>query len=223
MRVLIYLVVLLTTVAQAQDYIQDMPIEIIPQQVGQTWSAVGPRTAVPGARVLEAEVGYPRVSVGYWQGVLSGLNVGGRVSFAYGFEGMLRDVAPGFKVQGLLKYRFFEGQQVSFGVTFEPGLFVHSSFVQGTRTGLALPVGVRLGIAASSALAVAISVDAPFWFEIGRYEGWNVPILTGGGVEYFITSQWVVFFKARIGPTLRGGGRATEVTLDASLGAGYRF
>ena len=87
---------------------------------------------------------------------------------------------------------------------------------------LVLPVGLRLGIAASSALTVAVHVDFPMWVEFGQFGGFNFPILSGGGAEYFITSQLAVFAKARIGPTLRTL-RQAEVTFDASLGVAWRF
>ena len=38
------------------------------------------------------------------------------------------------------------------------------------------------------------------WVEFGLFGGFNLPILTGGGVEYFITSQLAAFVRARIGP-----------------------
>ena len=107
-------------------------------------------------------------------------------------------------------------------VTLEPGVLYYASFLQGPRVGLTIPVGLRLGIAASSAIAVAVLVDFPMWVEFGPFGGFNLPILTGGGVEYFLTSQLAVFFRARIGPTIRTS-RPAEVTFESSLGIGYRF
>lgn len=194
-----------------------------PSSSGQPWSVIGARTLAPGANALEAFAGYPSVSVGYLRGVASGINAGARVGFVYGVEGMFREAAPGFKVQGLLRLRLLDSGLVSLGVVFEPGFFYYASFLQGGRAGLTLPVGLRLGIAASSALAVAITVDVPMWVEFGAFGGFNAPILTGGGVEYFITSEFLAFARARIGPTLRTTGRQTEVTFEGSIGIGYRF
>ncbi|MFZ5445030.1 MAG: hypothetical protein ACOZQL_33880 [Myxococcota bacterium] len=214
-RVLPMVVALAAALAFAQD-------EVKPIDAGQTWSAIGARTLVPGSNLLEGAVGYPGLSVGFLRGVLPGLNVGGRAAFVYGVEGVLREWGPGFKAQALLKYRFLDVERVSLGVVFEPGVSVYGSYLQGTRTALVLPVGLRLGIAASSALTVAIHLDFPMWIELGQFGGFNFPILSGGGAEYFITSQLAVFARARIGPTLRTL-RQAEVTFDASLGVAWRF
>lgn len=195
----------------------------VTSESGQPWSVIGARTLAPGANALEAFLGYPSISVGYLRGVASGINAGARVGFVYGVEGMFREAAPGFKVQGLLRLRLLDSGLVSLGLTVEPGFLFYSSFLQGGRAGLTLPVGLRLGIAASSALAVAITVDVPMWVEFGTFGGFNAPILTGGGVEYFITSEFLAFARLRIGPTLRTGGRPTEVTFEGSVGVGYRF
>jgi hypothetical protein len=216
MKHLAWGLLVLSAVAAAQDVKAD------DLNAGQPWSAIGPRTVAPGSNVVEGSVGYPAISASYLRGVAPGLNVGGRLGFVYGVEGMLRESAPGFKAQALLKWRFFDEGRLSLGLTFEPGIFTHRSFLQGDRTALALPVGVRLGIGASSALSIAVLVDFPMWIEFGQFGGFNLPILTGGGAEYFITSQLAVFARARIGPTIRTL-RPAEVTFDASLGVAYRF
>lgn len=216
MKRLLLLVTLLAGVALAEDEAASTT------SAGQAWSAIGARTLTPGSNALEGQVGYPAVSIGFLRGVVPGLNVGGRVAFVYGVEGVLREWGPGFKAQALLKYRFFDADRVSLGVVFEPGLFVHGSYLQGSRVGLALPIGFRLGIAASSALTVAVHIDFPMWVEFGPFGGFNFPILSGGGAEYFITSQLAVFAKVRIGPTLRTL-RPAEVTFDAALGVAWRF
>lgn len=200
----------------------EVKVEAAPEAAGQTWSVVGPKTVAPGANVLEGSAGYPAISAGYLRGVSSGINLGARVGFVYGVEGMFRDAAPGVRVQGVFKLRLLDWGKVSLGLTFDPGVLSYSSFLQGARVGLTFPVGFRLGLAASSALSVAVLVEFPMWVEFGTFGGFNLPVLTGGGVEYFITSQLAAFFRARIGPTIRTG-RPAEVTFDAALGIGYRF
>lgn len=209
---------LLSFAAQAED----ARLEAVGEEGGQPWSVLGPKTLAPGENALEASVGYPAITGGFLRGVASGINVGGRIGFVYGVEGLLREAAPGFKVQGALKLRLLDSGRVSLGVTFEPGLLYHSTFLQGVRVGLTLPIGFRLGIVASSAIAVAVLIDLPMWVELGTFGGFNLPILTGVGAEYFITSHLAVFARARIGPTLRTL-RPTEVTFESSLGVGYRF
>ncbi len=192
----------------------------VPQ--GQAWSALGGKTLAPGSNQLEADLGYPAISASFLRGVLPGFNVGARLGFVYGVEGMVRESGPGFKAQALLKVRLLDNGQVSLGVVFEPGFFSYSSYLQGARVGLALPVGFRLGIAASSALAIGVHVDVPMWVEFGQFGGFNLPILTGGGVEYFITSELAAFARVRVGPTIRTL-RPAEVTFDAAVGVAWRF
>lgn len=189
---------------------------------GQRWSAVGPRTVAQGSNQLEVTAGFPGLSVGYLRGVAPQLNLGVRGSFHYGVEGMIRDLVPGVKLQGLLKVRFFDEGRVSLGLTFEPGLLVHTPYLRSQRLGFAFPVGLRLGIAASSALNVAVTLDLPMWVEFGVYAGFNLPILTGAGVEYFVTSNLAVLFRLRMGPTLRSY-QVAEFTFDGAMGIGYRF
>lgn len=218
MRPLILTVLLVAASARAEE----VKVEVQQEDVGQSWSVVGAKTLAPGGNALEASVGYPAISAGFLRGISPGINVGARVGFGYGVEGMFRETAPGLRLQGLLKLRLLDSGKVSLALTAEPGFLYYSSFLQGARVGLTLPVGLRLGIAASSAIAVALLVDLPMWVEFGLFGGFNLPILTGGGVEYFITSQFAAFFRARIGPTIRTG-RPAEVTFESSLGIGYRF
>lgn len=218
MRALIVSLFVVAASARAEE----VKVEVVQEDVGQAWSVVGAKTLAPGGNALEASVGYPAITAGFLRGVSSGINVGARVGFVYGVEGMFREAAPGFKLQGLLKLRLLDSGRVSLALTAEPGFLYHASFLQGARVGLTIPVGLRLGIAASSAIAVAVLVELPMWVEFGLFGGFNLPILTGGGVEYFITSQLAVFFRARIGPTIRTA-RPAEVTFESSLGIGYRF
>lgn len=218
------LVVLLAGLAHAQDVkVEEVKVQpAVREDSGQAWSAIGGRTLAPGDNLLEASLGYPAISGSYLRGVSPGINVGGRLGFVYGVEGMFREPAPGFKLQGIVKFRLVDSGKVSLAVAIEPGLLYYGSFLQGARVGLTLPVGLRLGIAASSAIAVAVLVELPMWVEFGQFGGFNLPILTGGGVEYFITSQLAAFVRARIGPTIRTL-RPTEVTFDGSVGIAYRF
>jgi hypothetical protein len=214
--------VLLSLVMVGIAHAEEVRVEASREEGGQAWSVVGGKTLAPGGNALEASAGYPAISAGYLRGISSGINLGARVGFVYGVEGMFRESAPGFRLQGAVKVRLLDSGRVSLGVTFEPGVLYYASFLQGARVGLTFPVGLRLGIAASSAIAVAVLVDLPIWVEFGQFGGFNLPVLTGGGVEYFITSQLAAFFRARIGPTIRTG-RPAEVTFESSLGIGYRF
>jgi hypothetical protein len=189
---------------------------------GQRWSVVGGRTVGAGGNAIEAGLGWPGLSVGYSRGVLDSLDLGVRLSFNYGLEGLVTRVVPGAKVQGLLKFRLIDKGAVSLGLTFEPGpLFAVDRFGNGT-VAFALPVGLKLGFAVSSALNLGFTFDVPLWIQFGAGGGANLPLLPGLGLEYFVKSELLLFFRTRMGPTLRPGG-FFELAFDAQLGVGYRF
>lgn len=213
MRWLVIAAVLLSGVAQAQDAVA----------VGQSWSAVGPKTIPAGASALEGTMGWPGLSVGYLYGIASRFNLGARFSFNYGVEGLVRyQVTPGLKLQVLTKFSLVERGRVSFGVTFEPGPLFHFS-TGSTLIGFALPVGFRLGIAPSSALQLAILFELPFWISFGNLASFNLPILTGVGLEYFLQSSVALFFRLRMGPTIFFRGLPAEFTMEGVVGVGWRF
>lgn len=189
---------------------------------GQQWSVVGPRTVAPGGNALELGAGWPGLSVGYLRGIASGLNLGARLSFDYGVEGLVRSVVPGFKLQAVVKARLVDAERLSLGLVFEPGPLFHFPSAASSRIGFALPVGLRFGIATSSALSLAVRLDAPMWVEFGPFGGFNLPILTGLGLEYFATSAIAIFARVQVGPTIRPSGLA-EFTLDAVLGVGFQL
>lgn len=189
---------------------------------GQRWSVVGALTAGTGGNVVEGGLGWPGLYASYSRGLAPNFDLGVRVTFNYGLEGLVTRVLPGAKLQGLVKFRAVESGPLSVAITFEPGpLFAVDRF-NNSLIGFALPVGFRMGIAVSSAITLGLSLDVPLWVQFGGGGGVNVPILPGLGLEYFIKSELVAFFKTRMGPTIRPGG-GVELAFDAHLGVGYRF
>lgn len=191
---------------------------------GQSWSAVGPKTLSSSGNSIEATVGWPGLGVAWQRGVASRVNLGARLGFVYGVEGLVRHrLAPGLKLQVLTKFLLLDEGRVSLGVTFEPGPLFHFYPHGGTLAGFSLPVGFRLGVAASSALQLALLFDLPFWLTFGPGASFQVPILTGIGVEYFIKSDLLVLLRLRMGPTLYYRAGAAEFTLESVVGLGWRF
>jgi len=189
---------------------------------GQGWSAVGGRTVPVRATALTVEAGWPGVDVGWVHGVAPGVNLGLRAGLVYGLQGLLTSVVPGLEVRGLLKVRLLDLEVVSLALTFEPGAFFAGQPGSPTRAGLVLPVGLKLGVAASSAVSVAVLLEVPLWLELGAGAGWDLPLLSGVGVEYFVSSQLALFAQVRLGPTLRPAATAL-LTLDARLGVAFEF
>jgi hypothetical protein len=217
MRALLLLAVLTTSSLALAD---EAPVEL---RSGQSWSAVGPKTIPTDANEIDASAGWPGIQVSYLRGLAPHFNLGARFGFNYGVEGMVRaQVTPGIKLQVLAKYTFVDEGKVSFGMTFEPGPLFHFYNVS-TLVGFALPIGFRLGIAASSAVQLAVLFDLPFWISFGNASSFNVPILTGVGVEYFIQSTLALYFRMRMGPTIFSRGGAAEFTLETVVGVGWRF
>jgi hypothetical protein len=185
---------------------------------------VGARTLEPNANGVELSIGYPGLTGSYLRGVAPGVNLGGKLGVNYGLQGLVSQVVPGVSLQGLIKVRFFDADKLSLGLTFEPGpFFASASRYSVSQVGFALPLELRLGIAASSAVGISIVVAVPLWISIGTgYPLW-VPILTGVGLEYFVTSKLALFFRTRMGPTLRPGLNWAEFTFDGELGVAFKL
>src|SRR4051812_25891539 len=84
---------------------------------GQAWSVLGARTTGEGQSAVEAGVGFPMLSGAYLRGVTPTLDVGVRVGFAYGLEGMVSAVVPGLKVNALAKLRLLETGKLALALT----------------------------------------------------------------------------------------------------------
>ncbi len=192
---------------------------------GQAWSVVGARTAGDGQNALEVGVGFPQLSVAYLHGVTSTVDLGVRAGFAYGLEGMFSTVIPGLKVNALAKIRLLDTGKLALALTAEPGFLL--AFLYGNYiSGLALPVGFRASFAPASSLAIGFTFELPFWINFGYFNvapgGVYVPILMGLGVEYFVKSDFLLFFRVKVGPELKPNSRA-ELALDATMGIGLKL
>ena len=208
------------------------------------WGVVGALTAPANANVVEAGLGWPGIHASFLHGLTHQLELGGRFTFNYGVEGLLgyNTIAPGLKLQFLARFKFFDNGKVSLAARFEPGLLVYfypssgvitcnadqfGNVVCGRATsavgGLTIPMGVRLGIVASSALNVGVSFDLPIWFSFGRTAIVYVPVLMGVGVEYFLQSNLLLAFNIKMGPTLTSSAGSAVFTLESKIGVGYRF
>jgi len=223
MRKLCVAVLLVAGFASAEDLTPPPLPNSAPSGEGQSWSVVGARTAGLNKNVLEAGLGWPGVYASFTHGFLPNLDLGARAAFTYGLEGMVSTVYPGLKFQGLIRFRFVDTGKISLSASFEPGPFFWFAYGGVTYTGFAIPIGVKLGIAAASALTIGISFDVPMWVQFGPGGGLNVPFLTGLGVEYFVRSDLALFAKTRMGPVLRTSYYRAEFAFDASLGVAWRF
>jgi hypothetical protein len=221
MKSCLSVLMLLAAIAQAEEATVPATDSSVSTNSGQVWSAIGGRTLGEGSHVIDVRAGWSGASVGYQRGVAPQFDVGGRFGFIFAQEGMVNFVSPGLKATAQLKLRLLDQGAISVALLSDPGFFL--LFPPGqTIFGLVIPVGVRLGIAASSAVGLSVGFDVPFWVGFGPLGSVNVPFLTGVGVEYFITSNLNVFATVRMGPTVRSFG-TVSFTLEAVLGVDIKL
>lgn len=210
---------------------------------GGRLTVVGATTAPVDSAFVEVGMGWPGLHAGVLRGMTPQLQLGARLSLNYGVEGMVNGVVPGLKLQFLVHFKIWESNKFSLGVRFEPGPMAYfytsatasscgfdsfGNIVCGRSVnaipGLAMPIGVRFGIVATTALAVGVSFDIPMWLSFSTTTSLQVPILTGLGVEYFLQSNLLLCASLRMGPTLSSAYRAPAIfTFEGKVGGAYRF
>jgi hypothetical protein len=216
---------------------------------GQDWSVVTGQTLGSGATSIHVQAAWPGISFSILHGASPGFDLGGIVTYNYNYEGDVRASFPGIKVQGYFKGTLAKSSRYSLGLWFAPGMlayFLGQNFctpivvqtftpdvtvggvvnactgVGGTQYGVTLPTGLVFGVTASDKVKLALNLDVPFFVTFGDYGTPTIPILFGGGVEYFLDRSTALTFTVRTGPMIftRYG---TDFTFQALLGIAYRF
>jgi hypothetical protein len=195
-------------------------------QRGQGWSMLAADTLGQGRNAFSAQMGWPGLTLGLLHGGAENFDIGGKFNFNWGREGWVRYTDPGIKLQAWMRLMLLQAGTVSLALTFQPGPFFY--FDDGdTDVGLALPVGMVVGFSAGSAVMVNLGLDLPFHVYFGEGIGPVFPILVGGGLEYFIDSNFAATFNVRMGPSVIPDrdrrGDDSEFTLEALFGIAYRF
>nr|WP_242588365.1 hypothetical protein [Corallococcus macrosporus] len=189
---------------------------------GQGWSLLAADTVGSGRNMFSAQIGFPGLSLGLLHGGSDNVDIGGKFSFNWGREGLVDASDAGIKLQGWLRVMIAQTDKVSLGITFQPGPFVY--FPRGnTLFGMALPVAFVVGIPVGSALMVNAGIDVPFNVYIGEGIGPVIPILFGGGLEYFVNNNLNVNFNLRLGPSIVPRFDDSYFTMEALAGVAYRF
>ncbi|OJT27261.1 hypothetical protein BO221_04550 [Archangium sp. Cb G35] len=193
---------------------------------GQGWSVLSGQTLGSGTAVT-GQVGWPGLSLGLLHGATSRFDIGGKLTFNYGREGLITSVVPGLKLQAWMRLMLLQTSRVNVGLTFAPGPFFYF-YERYADVGLTLPIALTVGIPVGSALMLNVGLDIPFYVIFGTGGGVVVPVLLGGGLEYFLDRNLAVNFNVRMGPSvgsypgLYGRGSA-RFTLEALLGVAYKF
>jgi hypothetical protein len=208
--------------------------------VGENFSILTGRTVGAGKSVLGGNYrGLLGIEGFILHGVGDGVDIGGRLGFSlYAYEGALgffQPVTPGLRAQFLLRVKFVQSGRISFGINFEPGFFVYFPSIAYTAFGILLAVEAQVGIAISSALNIALGVTMPVYigfaggsandgFPYRRRAHLVWPILAGGGVEYYIRSDLMLFAKFHIGPMINVGDLGgASLGIDLKAGIAWKF
>ena len=218
---------------------------------GQGWSVVTGETIGGGATSVHVQGAFPGLSVSAVHGYSPDLDLGGIFTFNYNYEGDVRASYPGIKLQGYLKATVLKNPRYNLGFWLAPGMltyFMGQSFCMpmifgthtvdgsfytagnvcdsygGTQLGFAFPAGLVLGVPVRENLNIAFNIDLPLFVSFGDYGTLTVPVLFGGGVEYFLERSTAVTFNVRTGPMIfTRSGYGTDFTFHALLGLAYRF
>ena len=217
---------------------------------GQGWSVVTGETVGGGATSLHVQAAWPGLSISLLHGSSPGFDFGGVFTFNYNYEGDVRASYRGIKLQGYLKATLLKNPRYNLGLWFAPGMlayFLGQNFcmpvILGTHT-----VDGSFYSAGTSAMAsegrssalrfrqvwslaypcgaicnIAFNLDLPVFVTFGDYGSLVVPVLFGGGVEYFLERSTALTFNIRTGPMIftRSGG--TDFAFQALLGLAYKF
>ena len=204
---------------------------------GQGWSVLSGETVGANSTVFMGQVGWPGVALTLLHGATNTVDVGGRLTFNYGEEGIVSNVVPGVKIQAVFRVKLLDTGALKLGLEFAPGpLFYfygqnrycdafgcYYDGGSGTEVGLALPFQLNFGLPLGSAFIANFGVWIPMWVTFGAGGGLVLPLLFGGGFEYFLNSHLALNFNLHLGPAIYTDIGSTTLELDAMFGIAYRF
>ncbi len=198
------------------------------------WSVIGPQTVAPGRNMLSFGIGWPGIDLSYYVGLIPDLNVGIHAGLRWAFQGKVDEVGLGLQPQLAVKWMAYHNDRVWIGLNAEigPGFY----FSNPTGYGLSMPIGLAVGVAITKRVAATATLDFPLYFSFGGPQSMpqpfriSMPILLGGGLEYFIWNNFLIFGRAKLGPSLDWVGSAPNgwtsrvgFSWELSMGVGYRF
>jgi hypothetical protein len=191
---------------------------------GQGWSLYSGQTVGAGSNVVAGQLGWPGLWLTYLHGTTDQLDFGARLTaINYGFESRLGDdLAPGMKLQLVARLGLVNQGRFNLGLEFAPGPLVYfRRFV--TQWGLAFPLKLQMGVGVGSAMIVNFGLDVPMFVTFNDSPSLYLPLLFGGGVEYFLDQRLALSFNLRMGPSIRARDTTTVFAMDALIGVAYRF
>ncbi len=192
---------------------------------GQGWTVLTGETVGTNVTAVHVQAGWPGISATLLHGYTPTVDLGGIFSFNYGYEGDVNVVHPGLKLQGYGKATLLDDPKYNLGVWFAPGFLTYffGGFV-GTLVGIAFPTGLVFGLPVASNVNVAFNFDLPMFVTFGDFGSFTVPILFGGGVEYFLEKNMALTFNFRAGPMIFAkSGFGTDFALQAQMGLAFKL
>lgn len=201
--------------------------EAVAQARGQGWSVLTGRTIGLNDTALHFQAGWPGISATLLHGMTPKLDLGGIFNFNYGFEGDVNCcVRPGIKFQGLLRANLFDSNKFNVGINFAPGPLFYFFPRRTTVAGIAIPFGLEFGIPATPALNIGLAFEMPMFvvFESNALSGQLVlPVLFGGGIEYFLDRSLALTFNMRMGPMIFTADGFTDFDFQALMGLAVKL
>jgi hypothetical protein len=202
------------------------PTSAAAQVRGQGWSVVTGRTVGMNDNILHVQAGWPGVSATLLHGMSPKVDLGGIVTFNYGFEGDVNvQTRPGLKFQGLIRANFADSHKFNVGINFAPGPLFYF-FPSTTVAGIAIPVGLAFGIRATSDMNVGLALEMPMFvlFSSSVRNGQLVlPLLGGGGIEYFIGRNLALTFSLRLGPMIYTSDGVADFDFQGLMGLAFKL
>ncbi|HYV44992.1 MAG TPA: hypothetical protein VFA20_09030 [Myxococcaceae bacterium] len=196
-------------------------------RAGQGWTLLGAQTVGDGANVVAVEAGFPALAVTFFHGVTSIEDVGVRLAFNYGFEGLVSAIVPGMRVEGLARLRLLDTGHVNIGLRGGVGVFAYFTGAF-TVPGVTIPLGLDVGIPVGSAFAISTGVGLPLFITFGNTGGLTAPILFDAGLEYWLSKAWEANLHARMGPALNATSPfvqvgSAQIAFELSVGMAFKL
>jgi hypothetical protein len=175
-----------------------------PTTTSTSWSSISAQTVGEGKNVISVQAGYPGIMATYLHGMNNTFDLGGKFGFFYGAENGL-GVAPGLRAQAVLRWLLSEQGIVKLGIEFEPGIYTYFSpffgVFGGAIFGIVTPVKFTAAFQVLQNLSLHAGADLPLFINFVPGFAMNIPILIGGGAEYFITENLSLTLRLRFGPS----------------------
>ncbi len=193
-----------------------------------------------GSNVLLAEMGWPGISLTLLHGQSSRLDLGGTFGFDYGLEGV-PVIAPGLKLNAVVRLGLAESGKYNVGVRVSPGLrtwfpsdSVHYRYFErfdyrfrdgDVLFGLQFPVELVAGILATPSLSVNVALSLPMALYFVPEVSFVFPIQPGLGLEYRVDRSLTLTVDTRFGPSIFmvPGGSHAQFSFRTMLGLAYRL